>query len=74
MPTYDYICDNCGHTFEELQHPDTLTESCPSCLKKPRRLIGSGAGLIFKGPGFYSTDYRKSDVGGSFIPHDPDCS
>ena len=61
MPTYDYQCDACGHTFEEWQsfHDAELTK-CPSCKKKKlRRLISGGAALIFKGSGFYETDYRK---------------
>ena len=61
MPTYDYECDGCGHTFEEWQSfkDDHLT-TCPKCKKKKlRRLFGGGAGIIFKGSGFYETDYRK---------------
>jgi putative FmdB family regulatory protein len=61
MPTYDYECDGCGHKFEEWQSfkDDHLTK-CPSCKKnKLRRLFGGGAGIIFKGSGFYETDYRK---------------
>ena len=61
MPTYDYQCDACGHTFEEWQSfkDDELTK-CPKCKKKKlRRLISGGAALIFKGSGFYETDYRK---------------
>ena len=64
MPTYDYACSACGHTFEEFQSmsSDPL-KKCPSCKKsKLERLIGSGAGVIFKGSGFYQTDYR----GGSY--------
>lgn len=61
MPTYDYICDKCQHTWEEFQ-PITAapTKKCPSCGKlKARRQIGPGAGIIFKGSGFYETDYRS---------------
>ena len=61
MPTYDYVCDACDHTFEEWQsfHDEELTK-CPSCKKKKlRRLMGTGATIIFKGSGFYETDYRK---------------
>jgi len=61
MPTYDYACDACGHEFEEFQ-PITAEplRRCPACGRtKLRRLIGPGAGLIFKGSGFYSTDYRS---------------
>lgn len=61
MPIYEYQCQNCGHEFEELQK---MTEEplilCPNCNKKTlKRLIGSGAGVIFKGSGFYHTDYKK---------------
>lgn len=60
MPTYDYACSACGHRFEEFQSmsSDSL-KKCPSCKKsKLERLIGTGAGVIFKGSGFYQTDYR----------------
>tara|TARA_R110002096_G_scaffold52446_16_gene136845 strand:- start:103 stop:429 length:327 start_codon:yes stop_codon:yes gene_type:complete len=60
MPTYDYACSACGHRFEEFQSmsSDPL-KKCPSCKKsKLERLIGTGAGVIFKGSGFYQTDYR----------------
>ncbi|MCK5943992.1 MAG: zinc ribbon domain-containing protein [Planctomycetes bacterium] len=62
MPTYDYACKACGHRFEEFQSmsSDPL-KKCPSCNKnKLERLIGAGAGVIFKGSGFYETDYRSS--------------
>ena len=61
MPTYDYECDACGHTFEHWQTMSSnRLRKCPDCgLKKLRRLIGSGAGVIFKGSGFYETDYKK---------------
>ncbi|HLL88028.1 MAG TPA: FmdB family zinc ribbon protein [Tepidisphaeraceae bacterium] len=60
MPTYEYRCDACGHAFEQFQSIKAdPTKKCPSCGKnKVRRLIGTGAGLIFKGSGFYITDYR----------------
>ena len=62
MPTYDYECQACGHSFEKFQ-PITSKPSrkCPSCAKlKAKRLIGTGAGIIFKGSGFYQTDYRSA--------------
>lgn len=61
MPTYDYVCDACGHSFEEFQSMTAETlEKCPECKKKKlRRLIGGGAAIIFKGSGFYETDYRS---------------
>lgn len=60
MPTYDYKCDACGEEFEHFQSITSKTlRKCPSCGKlKLRRLIGTGAGVIFKGSGFYETDYR----------------
>jgi putative FmdB family regulatory protein len=60
VPTYDYKCDACGHAFEQFQSitADPIRK-CPKCGKmKVKRLIGTGAGLIFKGSGFYITDYR----------------
>ena len=61
MPTYEYLCDNCGHGFEEFQSIKARPlKKCPSC-SKPRlnRLLGTGGGIIFKGSGFYQTDYRS---------------
>jgi putative FmdB family regulatory protein len=61
MPTYDYRCNACSHEFEEFQSikADALT-TCPKCQKESlERLIGPGAALIFKGSGFYLTDYRS---------------
>jgi putative FmdB family regulatory protein len=60
MPTYDYKCDACGHAFEQFQSMSAAPiKKCPKCGKqKVKRLIGTGAGLIFKGSGFYITDYR----------------
>ena len=61
MPTYEYVCDACEHAFEEF-HSITAKplRKCPECGKsKLRRLIGTGAGIIFKGSGFYETDYRS---------------
>ena len=61
MPTYDYVCDGCGHAFELFQSiTDKVKRSCPECKKrKLRRLIGTGAAIMFKGSGFYQTDYRS---------------
>ena len=61
MPTYQYECSACGHEFEELQAmTDAKLTKCPKCGKKKLdRLIGSGSGMIFKGSGFYQTDYKK---------------
>jgi len=61
MPTYSYECDACGHKFDKFQAmSDEVLTKCPECKKKKlRRLFGTGAGLIFKGSGFYLTDYRS---------------
>ncbi len=61
MPTYDYECQACGHTFEKFQSiTDKPIRKCPVCNKlKVKRLISAGGGLIFKGSGFYCTDYRS---------------
>ncbi|MDQ3022527.1 MAG: zinc ribbon domain-containing protein [Bacteroidota bacterium] len=61
MPTYEYKCDNCGHEFEIYQSmKDEKLTKCSSCgLETLKRLIGSGGGLIFKGSGFYLTDYKN---------------
>jgi putative FmdB family regulatory protein len=61
MPTYDYECDHCGHTFELFQGiNEAHKKKCPECKKmKLRRLFGTGAALLFKGSGFYETDYRS---------------
>lgn len=62
MPTYDYECTACEHKFEEFQSITAKTlKVCPKCGKrKLRRLVGAGAALLFKGSGFYCTDYRSS--------------
>lgn len=61
MPTYDYECDACGHTMEVFQGiNDAVIKKCPECNKrKLRRLFGTGAAIVFKGSGFYETDYRS---------------
>ena len=61
MPTYDYVCRACGHRFEHFQSmQEPALRKCPEC-RKPRleRLIGAGAGILFKGSGFYETDYKR---------------
>jgi putative FmdB family regulatory protein len=62
MPTYDYECEACGHTFERFQEITARKlRTCPQCGKrKLRRLIGRGMGLIFRGSGFYETDYKRA--------------
>lgn len=62
MPTYEYQCIKCGHRFEKLQSiksPPLI--SCPVCSGELERLFGTGSGLIFKGAGFYATEYRSSE-------------
>ena len=61
MPTYDYQCSECGHKLEIFQSiKDSPKKKCPKCKKlKLKRLLGTGAGVIFKGSGFYQTDYRS---------------
>ena len=67
MPTYEYECDACGHAFEELQSITApAIRKCPKCRKlRVRRIISGGAGLIFKGSGFYETDYKRPRRGGA---------
>jgi putative FmdB family regulatory protein len=61
MPTYDYMCENCEYEFEQFQSITAKPlRKCPKCGKRElKRLIGAGAGVIFKGSGFYQTDYRS---------------
>jgi len=61
MPTYEYVCEACGHDFERFQKISAdPVRKCPECgRRKVRRRISGGGGLVFKGPGFYATDYRK---------------
>ena len=63
MPTYQYRCQECGDTFEFLQSfSDSPKRKCPACGRhRLKKLISGGAGLIFKGSGFYITDYRSAD-------------
>ena len=63
MPTYEYECTKCGHTFEAVQRMmDKPLSRCPKCRSSLRRLINGGMGVIFKGSGFYSTDNKKGSV------------
>ena len=63
MPTYEYECDKCGKHFEKFQNmSDEPLKRCPECGGSVRRLIGTGAGIIFKGSGFYETDYKRSST------------
>ncbi|GIW76834.1 MAG: hypothetical protein KatS3mg104_1897 [Phycisphaerae bacterium] len=61
MPTYEYVCESCEHEFEQFQSITAEPiKSCPECRKKTvRRKIGTGAGILFRGGGFYETDYRS---------------
>jgi putative FmdB family regulatory protein len=73
MPTYDYRCKECGHTFEEFQSmtSDALV-ICPKCGKASlKRLMGGGGGMVFKGSGFYQTDYKKTGAAPSATPAAP---
>lgn len=61
MPTYEYVCAKCGHEMEAFQSmKDEPLKKCPACKRQTlKRKVGGGAGLIFKGTGFYITDYKK---------------
>lgn len=61
MPTYEFVCDECGHSFEQfLEVKARNLKVCPECRgKKLQRLVSGGCGVIFKGTGFYETDYKK---------------
>jgi putative FmdB family regulatory protein len=66
MPTYEYECKSCNHKFEVFQNmSEAPLKTCPKCGKGVRRLIGGGAGIIFKGSGFYVTDNKKNSAGGA---------
>jgi len=72
MPTYEYECLSCKHVFEAFQKiTDKPLARCPKCNKKAKRLISSGAGIIFKGSGFYATDYKKKE--GHHEKKSPEC-
>lgn len=64
MPTYQYECSSCGHEFEVIQSMmDPKLRKCPECKKlRLQRLIGAGGGVIFKGSGFYETDYKRKSA------------
>ena len=62
MPHYDYECQSCGYVFEVFQKMnDEPVKKCPQCGGKVKKLIGAGCGLIFKGSGFYITDYKRNN-------------
>ena len=73
MPTYDYKCEDCGYIFERFQNitEDPLAD-CPKCSGRVKRMIGTGAGVIFKGTGFYQTDYKNSCPAGGDKPKSDD--
>ncbi len=61
MPTYEYKCNECENLFEKFQNiTDEPVKTCPSCQGSVTRLLSGGGGIIFKGSGFYHTDYKKS--------------
>ena len=71
MPTYEYKCLNCDYTFEVFQSMSAkVIEECPKCGGKVKRLIGAGAGPIFKGKGFYQTDYKNTQKPTNSEKHD----
>jgi putative FmdB family regulatory protein len=73
MPTYDYECSACGHRFDELQSfSEAPLTKCPKCKKnKLQRLFGGGGAIIFKGGGFYETDYRRAGEKAADTPAAP---
>lgn len=74
MPTYEYECENCNKVFEVFQKmSDKPLDKCPKCHKKISRLIGGGSGVIFKGSGFYATDYRKPSAKSALSKSKPAC-
>ena len=69
MPTYEYVCQECGYDFDQFQNmKDDPLKVCPKCKKEAlKRKIGAGSGIIFKGTGFYCTDYKGENA--SLQPH-----
>jgi putative FmdB family regulatory protein len=61
MPTYDYECTECDHTFESFHSIKENINKCPECGRKTNRLIGAGSAVLFKGGGFYQTEYRSTN-------------
>ena len=75
MPTYEYECQKCGKAFEKFQSmSEKPLKTCPTCKGHVKRLIGRGAGIIFKGSGFYSTDYRTENYKSSAKKETPSTS
>ena len=63
MPTYEYVCESCGSRLEKFQSmSEEPLKMCPECGGRLKRVIGTGAGIIFKGNGFYETDYKKGNA------------
>jgi len=74
MPTYDYRCDDCGKSFERFQKmSDEPLKQCPECGGHVKRLVGGGSGIIFKGSGFYCTDYHGKGAPSSSAPAGHKC-
>ena len=72
MPTYEYECKKCGYRFELFQKiTEPTVANCPKCSQQAQRVISSGAGLIFKGKGFYITDYKRKDAQKEVSPSCP---
>ncbi|MCX8122735.1 MAG: zinc ribbon domain-containing protein [Spirochaetes bacterium] len=77
MPTYEYVCTSCDNKFEIFQSiKDEPLKTCSKCGSEVKRLIGSGAGIIFKGSGFYVTDYKNNGNGkkGNSSTKEPSCA
>ncbi len=75
MPTYDYICTQCGDRFEAFQSIKAAPKAeCPKCGSPGKRQIGTGIGVIFKGTGFYQTDYKRKEGSGGAAKTKPKAS